>query len=165
MTGRRWGRAGVPLSPAEVEARARSIRAAANRSAARRSEQEAVARHAWERGLIKPYNITAALNLRGLEGPDVDAACLAEEPDVDDWEAGWKYPTFEQLLALAALTEFPPSYFAIDRTRLILHADETSLRFHLPLAELKRSPIVARFAPAAIRQRIPDYLPGRPELA
>lgn len=61
----------------------------------------------------QPYRITTALDLRSLEGPEVDIACLAEEPAVDDWEAGKSQPTWEQLLALARLTDFPPKFFTM----------------------------------------------------
>jgi hypothetical protein len=39
-----------------------------------------------------------------LEGPEVDIACGAKEPDVDRWEEGELYPTWEQLVLLAELT-------------------------------------------------------------
>lgn len=41
----------------------------------------------------------------------VDSACGAQEPSVDEWEAGTRYPVFEQLLALAALTHQSPDSF------------------------------------------------------
>lgn len=53
-----------------------------------------------------PRRITMALDLRGLDGPEVDVACLAREPDVDLWEAGAAAPSFDQLQALATLTGF-----------------------------------------------------------
>lgn len=55
--------------------------------------------------------ITAALDLRGLYGPEVDRACGVEEPTVDQWEAGELVPTPEQVDALARLTDFPVAYF------------------------------------------------------
>jgi hypothetical protein len=58
-----------------------------------------------------PDRITLALDLCGLYGPDVDRACLAEEPAVDEWEAGTAAPTWEQLTALATLTGFRPRLF------------------------------------------------------
>jgi transcriptional regulator with XRE-family HTH domain len=59
----------------------------------------------------EPTRITAALNLRGLYGPEVDAACGVEEPAVDMWEAGKLVPTPNQIRRLARLTGFPVAYF------------------------------------------------------
>jgi hypothetical protein len=58
-----------------------------------------------------PARITAALDLRGLYGPDVDTACGAREPDVDLWESGEASPTPHQVELLAALTRFPVAFF------------------------------------------------------
>ena len=52
-----------------------------------------------------------ALDLRGLEGPEVDIACGVVEPAVDMWEAGTLVPTREQVAALAVLTDFPVTFF------------------------------------------------------
>lgn len=99
-----------------IPARSR-FRAAGDRAAARlrkRAEWAAVAaqRRAahglayehWSTGALAPYRITRALDAAELYGPEVDIACGAQEPAVDEWEAGTRYPWFEQLLALAALT-------------------------------------------------------------
>ncbi len=45
----------------------------------------------------------------------VDIACGAQEPAVDEWEAGTRYPSFEQLLALAALTHHSSDLFVTRR--------------------------------------------------
>jgi hypothetical protein len=58
-----------------------------------------------------PERITAALDIRGLYGPEVDRACGVEEPAVDLWEAGDLVPTAEQVEALARLTDFPVRFF------------------------------------------------------
>lgn len=60
---------------------------------------------------IVPARITLALDLRGLEGPEVDAACGAAEPDVDMWELGLAVPSPEQVAKLSELTGFPVAYF------------------------------------------------------
>jgi transcriptional regulator with XRE-family HTH domain len=60
---------------------------------------------------VFPGRITMALDLHGLQGPEVDRACLAEEPAVDQWEAGEAAPSWEQLVALAELTEMPVGFF------------------------------------------------------
>lgn len=65
----------------------------------------------WNAGQVAPHRITTALNLRGLYGPEVDAACGVQEPDVDAWETGTLYPTWEQLLKLADLTGVHPDFF------------------------------------------------------
>jgi hypothetical protein len=58
-----------------------------------------------------PARITEALDLRKMDGPEVDLACGAQEPDVDDWEAARKVPSHEQIILLAELTRFPVSFF------------------------------------------------------
>lgn len=58
-----------------------------------------------------PWRITTALDLRGLDGPEVDQACGVEEPAVDQWEAEELVPTREQVQALARLTDFPVEFF------------------------------------------------------
>jgi hypothetical protein len=58
-----------------------------------------------------PERITAALDLRDLYGPEVDQALGGEEPMVDEWESGERVPTFEQIQALAKLTDFPVRFF------------------------------------------------------
>lgn len=114
---RKWGKAGerlAPLTTAEKQARAKRL-------AANASDERAIAnsldetRRAWEQGRIFPYRITMALDMGGHYGPEVDIACLAEEPAVDEWEAGTRYPTWEQLLALADLTSCMPKFFTIAR--------------------------------------------------
>lgn len=100
------------------------FRAAGDRAAARlrkRAEWAAVAaqRRAahdrayeqWITGALAPYRITRALDAAELYGPEVDIACGAQEPACGDWEAGTRYPSFEQLLALAALTHQSPDSF------------------------------------------------------
>lgn len=68
---------------------------------------------AYEAGeiLLNPRRITLALDLRGLHGPQVDIACRAREPEVDLWESGLAQPDWEQLLALAELTQMPVHSF------------------------------------------------------
>ena len=58
-----------------------------------------------------PERITTALDRRGLYGPEVDEALGGCEPMVDEWEAGTRVPTFEQIERLAALTGFAVSFF------------------------------------------------------
>lgn len=77
----------------------------------RRREDEWEAAEGWRRGELVPAAITMWLDLRGLYGPEVDAACGVEEPAVDEWEAGERYPTWVQLLALAELVDVPPTAF------------------------------------------------------
>jgi hypothetical protein len=61
-----------------------------------------------------PRRITLALDVCGLYGPEVDAACGVVEPAVDEWESGALVPTVEQVEALARLTGFPFSSFFMD---------------------------------------------------
>ena len=80
-------------------------------ASARRRDAERAAHERWERGLTVPHRITTALDLGGHYGPEVDEACGTAEPAVDEWEAGTRYPSWPQLLALAELTRFPVGFF------------------------------------------------------
>lgn len=89
--------------------------AAAQSSADRARYTAARARQETEKllatGTVVPGRITIALYIRGLEGPQVDIDCGAEEPDVDEWELGIKQPTADQVRKLAELTGFPIPFF------------------------------------------------------
>jgi hypothetical protein len=87
-----------------------------------------VAYKLWRAGELRPYRITAALDARGLHGPEVDVACGAAEPDVDLWEAGKLYPTWEQVVLLAKLTGVTPRLLCTRGREL--RVSDTSLRFH-----------------------------------
>lgn len=142
---RRWGKAGVRLSAAE----ARQNDARAARARAQRAASERTAYRDWAAGRMVPARITLALDAKGLDGPEVDTACKAQEPDVDRWEAGELYPTWEQVLALAELTGVTPRFFMMPVREM--PAYETSLRFHMPAVALAdREPPVQRFHAAAI---------------
>lgn len=92
-------------------------RALAAEQAARQREgyMAAVSRQEADRlvatGKVVPARITMALDLRGLEGPEVDTACGGAEPDVDMWELGLAVPSPEQLAKLAKLTGYPLAWF------------------------------------------------------
>lgn len=58
-----------------------------------------------------PERITAALDIQGLYGPEVDEALGGQEPMVDEWETGERIPTAEQVEVLAQLTGFPVNFF------------------------------------------------------
>lgn len=62
-------------------------------------------------GKPNPSRITAALDARDLYGPEVDLACGVEEPAVDEWEAGTRVPTEEQVEALSRLTGYSVEFF------------------------------------------------------
>jgi hypothetical protein len=94
------------------------------------------ARAGWRLGLLAPWRITAALDLGGHHGPDVDTACGAREPEVDEWEAGTRYPTFEQLLLLAELTGRSPAWFV--RLGEPIEARRTSLWDHMTAAQRRQ---------------------------
>lgn len=134
---RRWGKAGVRLSL--TEARVRDLNAY---RASRTTEWQASlerARRKWLDGLVVPSHITVALDALNLYGPEVDEACGAKEPEVDLWEAGKLYPTFEQILLLAELTGKNPEFFMAPITTL--WAGETSMRFHVPRGTTLPMPI------------------------
>ncbi|KQP81608.1 hypothetical protein [Aeromicrobium sp. Leaf291] len=69
----------------------------------------------WEAGQVRPWRISLALDLAGLHGPEVDAMCGAVEPEVDRWEEGLQYPTWEQLCLLADATDQLVGFFLVDR--------------------------------------------------
>jgi hypothetical protein len=127
---RRWGKAGVRLTDAEAIARDARNRAERNQSAARRTADDEHAHRAWAEGRVVPHSITIALDSRSLYGPEVDEACGAKEPDVDRWEAGDLYPTWEQLRKLAELCGVTPRFFTTSHRWI--DPRETTLRFHLP---------------------------------
>ncbi len=140
MNRRRWGSAGVRLT--QHEARAADLRAGLRRLRDRQAFDEA--RRKWEAGELVPARITIALDLHELYGPEVDATCGVAEPDVDRWEAGELYPTWEQLLALSAITPRVTLPF------FFIPANEqawSTLEFHMPPSELPKR--VARFKPEA----------------
>ncbi len=127
----RWGKAGVRLTDSEREHRARAAVAARNRRKLARDADNLIAYRLWRAGELQPYLITQALDARGLYGPEVDVACGATEPDVDLWEAGKLYPTWEQVLLLAELCGVTPRLLCTRRD--VVQAEQTSLRFHVPL--------------------------------
>ncbi|QHE73529.1 hypothetical protein [Rhodococcus sp. WAY2] len=158
---RTWAAPGVRADPAERERRRRSILARRNQDAltAWLSAEEGL--RMWQAGRLVPDRITAALDMSGLEGPQVDIDCGTTEPDVDRWELGIKYPTWEQFLALCRLTATPISFFF--REPSDLRASETTLVYHLAakvLRELDRTPVTA-FTREAIAATLAgrDYTP------
>lgn len=141
MGRRRWGKAGVRLSSAEARQNdARRGRTVHFQVAA---DQEAYRK--WDAGLLVPHRITLALDSRGLEGPEVDAACGAAEPDVDRWEAGELYPTWEQLKLLSNLTGLALRFFFVPAPKEPMW---TTLEYHLPNPEPLKPP-VREFKPGA----------------
>lgn len=136
MSGRKWGKAGERLEPKTPERAAalRKMRASNERTKASRVVNEQTAHRLWRAGQLCPERITMLLDMHGLYGPEVDAACNAEEPEVDLWEAGKLYPRWDQVLALAALCEVTPR-FLCEAPRNRMHWLETSMRFHVPHAE------------------------------
>jgi transcriptional regulator with XRE-family HTH domain len=152
-----WGKAGVRLT--EDEIRARRQREGRDRLVREQADDEACRR--WRAGGVVPEAITLALDARGLYGPEVDRACLVEEPAVDLWEAGKAYPTWEQLCALAALTGKPPGFFVRDGPSLDMRS--TTLRFHVPPREIDEwKPPVLRCELAAIHAVTVGAPDGRP---
>ena len=144
---RRWGKAGVRLS--DEEARRRSLRVAAQRQSenARTARDLDTAYQLWRAGEFRPHIATFAMDRFNLAGPEVDEACGAAEPDVDLWEAGKRYPTWEQLLKLAALTKITPVFLV--RGDEPIPWWETTMRFHCS-PDRERVPPVRRCEPDAV---------------
>lgn len=111
MSEWRWGKAGQRLTDGERMWRRRQQGKDKRQFDTALTEAQAK----WRRGAVYPDSITAALDMQNLYGPEVDKACGVEEPAVDMWEAGELYPTWEQLLALSALTGFPVHFFTTSR--------------------------------------------------
>lgn len=113
------------------------------------------AREAWRHGHVIPHRITTALDLRELYGPEVDQACGVQEPAVDEWEEGIRYPTWEQLLALARLTDFPVKFFTTMLPANPVRVSDTTLVFHMPKrARLEDREPVLVFDPEAVRATV-----------
>lgn len=164
---RKWGKAGERLGP-EGDQRRRQLVVGANASRARSRQHNREAYQRWRAGLVIPWRITMALDLRSLYGPDVDLACKAQEPDVDQWEAGERYPTWEQLVALADLTGFPPRFFVLDGAAPA-PAWKSSMWFHMSAPERRayereyKAP-VGRYPRAVLDSRPPSrsVMPDEP---
>lgn len=133
-----WGKAGVRLTDEQIAVRRSKALAARNRAEASRTADDARAKTMWRAGLVRPAAISFALDAKGLYGPEVDTACLAAEPDVDMWERGALYPTWEQLVALAALTGNTPRFFCMWDNPVPFEA--TTLRFHIP--DIDQPPLI-----------------------
>ena len=148
MTDRPWGKAGTRLTDDEKRGR-RQAQAGRARRAEVASLDDERAHQKWAMGLVIPAHITIALDTLGLYGPEVDTACGVREPAVDNWEAGRVYPTWEQIKALAALTQKTPMYFMAP-VHPVTSMYETSLRFHVKRGEYIPLP-VHRFTTGAMR--------------
>lgn len=135
-------------------------RAAAEAERTRR-ESLRMARAEWKAGRVRPWRITAALDLRKLYGPAVDRACGAVEPAVDLWEAGDLYPSWEQLQALSKLTEFPVGFFVRDGDPLGEEGSTIELHLKGRGKTAEPEPVVLQFSHqalvnAGIREGVPD---------
>jgi hypothetical protein len=67
---------------------------------------------------VNPHRITLALDAPATAegpfyGPGVDEFCGVTEPAVDEWEAGIRVPTGEQIGRLAELTGYPVGFFYV----------------------------------------------------
>jgi transcriptional regulator with XRE-family HTH domain len=95
------------------------------------------ARRRWTAGQVVPHRITLALDSCRLDGPEVDEACGVQEPAVDRWERGTLYPTWDQLCALALLTDFPVAFFAEP-------ADENPIETNVHFRPIEGKPVYER---------------------
>jgi hypothetical protein len=148
----RWGKAGQRLTEREQEQhRKRALRGRAEGERWKQIHRDEGYR-LWSAGKLSPAKITVVLDAMGLYGPDVDEALGAHEPDVDHWEAGILYPTWEQTLALSELTGRAVRYFCGDS---IPYA-ASSMRFHMPVGEAERldAALVCSFTQEALAARL-----------
>lgn len=163
---RKWGKAGERLDPIERGRRVRAAVAARNHREQRDRADEAIAYRLWREGMLSPYQITLMLDSRGFHGAWVDESCNAEEPEVDLWEAGKLYPRWDQVQALAELCKVQLLFLLQERQRL--HWLETSIRFHVPHAEVLAAaaePPIWRYPAdvvAATVQNTPERLGDHP---
>ena len=125
--GRRWGERSPAVGATAINGAVKARIVVAEQ----RAEQNLrIARVKWAAGEVIPDRITFWLDLCCLEGPEVDEQCLAREPEVDLWEAGTLYPSWEQMCALARLVGTQPIAFVTPGRRI--RWQDTSLKFHLP---------------------------------
>lgn len=154
MTDRkRWGKAGVQLTPQEAAHRDRLAVVYRAESAAQCAENDRIAFEKWKVGMVVPHAITVVLDTLKLYGPEVDAACGVREPAVDLWEAGKLYPTWPQLQALSRLTGYPLGYFTTARRPVSVF--DTSMVYHLPRGEVTASEQAVMRYPDDVWQRCP----------
>ncbi len=140
-----WGKAGQRLTEQEKRARLQEAGRVRHLNRSRLDADNRVAYKLWSAGMLKPYRITIVLDTMGLDGPEVDIACGAQEPDVDLWEAGKLYPTWEQVLLLCKLTGVTPRFLLVNDAPLDLM--RTTARFHM---DCEQEPWVMEFEPQAI---------------
>jgi hypothetical protein len=77
----------------------------------------------------------------------------AQEPAVDECEAGTRYPSFEPLLALAALTHQSPDSFIAREGDEDLDLRDTTMWRHISKAERARwRPPISEFTAAAVEE-------------
>ena len=126
----RWGRAGVRLTREQAT---RSTWHAQRRDEAIKTIEAEVFQK-WAAGMVVPHNITIALDLNDLYGPEVDAALGVREPAVDMWEAGKLYPTWFQLQALSELTGYPIQFFVTAHRSISVF--DTSIVYHCKRGDL-----------------------------
>lgn len=80
---------------------------------------------------VNPHRITVALDRAKLVGPTADAKLGAREPDLDEWEAGRRRPTEEQLELLGRYAGVMREFFGL--------ADGEYPRITVALVRLRRS--------------------------
>lgn len=138
-----------PTDPDAARLRRRAARSfAANRKEAAIERAE----FRWGAGELVPFRITQALDGAGLFGPEVDIACGAEEPAVDEWEAGIRYPTFEQLLLLAELTGHDLEWFFERESEGEIDIRDTTLWGHMTERQRQQwKPAITEFTEKAIQ--------------
>lgn len=135
MTGR-WGKAGVRRDEREAAQRRMELGRRRQVREQRRAEDQEVMYRLWADGRVVPYLITTALDACEWEGPEVDEACNAREPEVDQWEEGILYPRWDQLVALAELTGRTPMMFCRPpKPEHLIPLHETSMWHHMREAE------------------------------
>lgn len=110
-------------------------------------------RELWRTGKLVPWYITRWLNRGQHNGPQVDIACRAEEPAVDNWELGRLYPTWDQTVALAQLLNI--------RVRNLTHP-EAYPHHHpeRPIRRPSRDVAILSFEPSAVQAVTRDTTAG-----
>lgn len=98
----------------------------------------------WLAGKLVPWYISCRLDSGHHYGPQVDIACHAVEPAVDNWELGRLYPSWDQTVALARLLDV--------RVRNLTHPEASP--YHQPERPIRRPGrhvAILSFEPSAVQ--------------
>lgn len=144
-----WGAAGEWITMEEFVTRRRARNGARRLAEHRQHADDQDAYQEWRLGMVVPRRITLLLDANEMYGPEVDQQLGGEEPMVDEWEAGVRYPTWVQVLALAELVGVTPRYLTRAATEAAMSFSSAML--HLPPgSDWRQQRVITGFTSAAI---------------